>query len=123
MSDDAFHLGKYQLFSPLRGGTLLNVPRAVKILHPQLVVNGKFIERFRSEAQLAARLEHPHIVPVYDLGEHEGRFYLAMRYMPGCFAFRACARRSDRLPPEAYSITSTSASGSSEKSYTRTMCG
>ena len=86
-------LGKYELYEVLgRGGfgvvyrahdTLLNVERAVKVLHPALCADPDFIERFRREAQIAARLEHPHIVPVYDLGQAEGAFYLAMKLMPG----------------------------------------
>ena len=86
-------LGKYLLFEQLgRGGygtvyraqyTVLNVERAVKLLHPALASDPEFIGRFRSEAQLAARMEHPHIVPVYDLGEADGSVFLAMKYMEG----------------------------------------
>jgi serine/threonine-protein kinase len=86
-------LGKYELLYPLgRGGygtvyrahdMLLNVERAIKVLHPPLVADPEFLERFRREAQTAARLEHPHIVPVYDLGEESGSVFLAMRLMPG----------------------------------------
>ena len=85
-------LDKYQLHEELgRGGygtvyrstdTVLEVPRAVKVLHPALVADPSFIERFRREAKFAARMKHPHIVPVYDLGEAEGRFFLAMEYLP-----------------------------------------
>ena len=86
-------LGKYELLEKIgRGGygtvyrareTVLEVERAVKVLHPALVSDPEFIERFRREAKYAAKLEHPHIVPVYELGEAEGRYYLAMKYMPG----------------------------------------
>jgi len=86
-------LGKYKLHEALgRGGygtvyraydSVLKVERAVKVLHPALVADPEFIERFKREAQLAAQLEHPHIVPVYDLGEDQGRFFLVMKYMPG----------------------------------------
>jgi serine/threonine protein kinase/ABC-type amino acid transport substrate-binding protein len=86
-------LGKYELLEELgRGGfgtvyrardTSLEVERAVKVLHSALVADREFIERFTREARFAARLKHPHIVPVYDLGEVEGRFYLAMEIMPG----------------------------------------
>lgn len=86
-------LGKYLLLESLgRGGygtvyrahdTVLNVARAVKVLHPALVADPEFIKRFRREAQLAARLEHPHIVPVYDLGEEKGSVFLAMKFMEG----------------------------------------
>ena len=61
----------------------LQIERAVKILHPALVADPTFIERFREEARLVARLKNPHITPVYDLGEDQGRIYLAMEYMPG----------------------------------------
>jgi len=91
--DEDIFIGKYQLHEELgRGGygtvyraydTVLKVERAVKVLHPALVTDPEFIERFKREAQLAAQLEHPHIVPVYDLGEDQGRFYLVMKYMPG----------------------------------------
>ncbi|MBL7164678.1 MAG: serine/threonine protein kinase [Anaerolineales bacterium] len=90
---EAIKLGKYLLHEELgRGGygvvyramdTLLNVERAVKVLHPALVTDPDFIERFKREAQIAAKLEHPHIVPVYDLGDDQGRLFLAMKYMPG----------------------------------------
>jgi eukaryotic-like serine/threonine-protein kinase len=61
----------------------LQVERAVKVLHPALVADPSFIERFREEARLVARLKHPHILSVYALGEDQGRFYLVMDYIPG----------------------------------------
>ena len=86
-------LGKYTLLGEIgRGGygtvyraydTVLEVERAVKVLHPALVADSEFIERFQQEAKLAAQFEHAHIVPVYDFGEDQGRFFLAMKYMPG----------------------------------------
>src|SRR5690606_26658148 len=39
--------------------------------------------RFQNEAMLAARLAHPHIVPVFDAGEHEGNFYFVMAFVEG----------------------------------------
>jgi len=86
-------LGKYELHEQLgKGGfgtvyratdTVLDVERAVKVLHPLLVADTAFVSRFRQEAQLAAKLEHANLVPVYDFGEIEGRFFLVMKYMPG----------------------------------------
>ena len=86
-------LGKYQLLSELGHGgfgtvflardTTLDVERAVKVLHPALVAAPEFIERFRREGRFAARLDHPHIVPVHELGEAQGNYYLAMKYVPG----------------------------------------
>ena len=86
-------LGKYELLEELgRGGfgtvyraseTMLDVERAVKVLHPALMVDPEYIERFRKEARTAARLDHPNIVPIYEVGEEQGSYFLAMKYLPG----------------------------------------
>ncbi len=44
----------------------------------------RWLERFRTEAQAAARLEHDHIVTVYEVGEAEGCLFYSMKYVPGC---------------------------------------
>ena len=102
-------LGKYELIEQIgRGGygtvyrareTVLDVPRAVKVLHAALVADPEFIERFRREARLAARLEHPHIVPVYELGQEDGHFYLVMKYMGGGSLKEALSKQG-RIPFE-----------------------
>ncbi len=75
--------------------------RAVKILHPALTADPQFIARFRREAQTAAQLEHPHIVPVYELDEVDGRYFLAMKYLPGG-SLKDRLERDGRLPyPQA----------------------
>lgn len=86
-------LGKYELREEIgRGGfgvvhlahdISLDVPRALKILHPILNSDPAFIQRFRREARVVARLRHPNIIPVYDLGQEEGWMYLVMEYMSG----------------------------------------
>jgi serine/threonine protein kinase len=56
---------------------------AVKIILPQHANDPEFIRRFDTEAQLVARLEHPHIVPLYDFWRDPGgNAYLVMRWLP-----------------------------------------
>jgi len=56
---------------------------ALKVLAPHLSADSDFRERFRREAELQARLEHPHIVTVYEAGESEEGLYLALRLIQG----------------------------------------
>ncbi|MGH3901536.1 MAG: protein kinase domain-containing protein [Pseudonocardiaceae bacterium] len=56
---------------------------ALKLLAPELVVDREFQRRFEREALMAAALDHPHIIPVYDAGEADGVLYLAMRLVEG----------------------------------------
>jgi serine/threonine-protein kinase len=56
---------------------------ALKVLHRRFAQDREFVERFRREAESAAGLQHPNIVSVYDRGEFEGTYYIAMRYVEG----------------------------------------
>jgi WD40 repeat protein/serine/threonine protein kinase len=56
---------------------------AIKIILPQYANQPDFIRRFESEAQLVARLEHPHIVPLFDYWREPNRAYLVMRWLRG----------------------------------------
>lgn len=56
---------------------------AIKVILPEFANDPNFIRRFESEAQVVARLEHPHIVPLYDFWRKAGRAYLVMRYLGG----------------------------------------
>ncbi len=56
---------------------------AVKIIHPQHLTNPEFIQRFHEEAEIIARLENPHIVPLYDFWADEHGAYIAMQWMGG----------------------------------------
>ena len=56
---------------------------ALKVLFAELSVDQTFVERFKREAQNAARLSHPNIVPVFDWGEDDGTYYIVMEYIDG----------------------------------------
>ena len=56
---------------------------AIKVILPQYADHPDFIRRFEAEAQIVARLEHPHIVPLYDYWRESGGAYLVMRYIRG----------------------------------------
>ncbi|AEJ43195.1 Stk1 family PASTA domain-containing Ser/Thr kinase [Alicyclobacillus acidocaldarius] len=63
--------------------TLLDRTVAVKMLRSQYAVDEEFVRRFRQEAQAAARLSHPNIVNVYDVGVEDGQQYIVMEYVDG----------------------------------------
>lgn len=56
---------------------------AIKVLHPIVASDEKFLARFRREAKAAAALRHPHIVQVYDFGNDGDRYFMAMEYVGG----------------------------------------
>jgi serine/threonine-protein kinase len=62
---------------------LLDRPVALKVLFPELSVDRAFVERFRREAQAAANLSHPNIVPVFDWGEDTGTYFIVMEFIDG----------------------------------------
>ncbi|MFN8633025.1 MAG: serine/threonine-protein kinase [Chloroflexota bacterium] len=87
------NLGPYRLVERLGAGGMgtvyraihrrLNRPRAVKVLPSNLADDPTFIARFEREARLAAGLEHPNIVRVYDVGDQDGAYYIAMELLSG----------------------------------------
>jgi len=86
-------LGKFEILEELgRGGfgivykahdKTLNRLVAIKELYPELLTDPSFLSRFKQEAQIAANLDNPNVVPVYEFGESKGRYYIVMGYMPG----------------------------------------
>ncbi|HEV2784996.1 MAG TPA: protein kinase, partial [Solirubrobacteraceae bacterium] len=56
---------------------------ALKLLHRRFARDDQFVERFRRAASSAARLQHPNVVGVYDRGEHDGTYYIAMERLEG----------------------------------------
>src|SRR5205823_7655642 len=56
---------------------------ALKVLAPELADDERFRARFHRESQLAASIDHPNIVPIYEAGELEGALFFAMRFVEG----------------------------------------
>ena len=61
----------------------LDRPVALKAIAPELAGDVMFRERFKRESRIAASIEHPNVIPVYEAGEGEGLLYLTMRYVEG----------------------------------------
>lgn len=84
---------RYELLEHVGGGGMADVYRAhdqlldryvaVKILHAQFANDEEFIEKFRREAQGAAKLSHPNIVNIYDVGKEGTNHYIVMEYVAG----------------------------------------
>jgi beta-lactam-binding protein with PASTA domain/predicted Ser/Thr protein kinase len=93
VDDPRLYSGRYQVTHLIaRGGmaivyraqdTLLNRPVAIKTLYPELSADPLFVEGFRREAQAAANLSHPNIVPVFDWGEDNGTYFIVMELIDG----------------------------------------
>jgi len=87
------NVGPYRIVEQLGQGGMATVYKAfhaaldryvaLKALHPAFGQDPNFTARFQREARLVAKLEHPHIVPIYDYAEHEGRPYLVMKFIEG----------------------------------------
>jgi serine/threonine protein kinase len=78
---------------------------ALKLLAPELAEDVRFRERFLRESRLAASLDHPAIVPIYQAGEGEGQLFIAMRYVEGS-DLRALLAEGPLEPGRALAILS-----------------
>ncbi|PZS14354.1 MAG: Stk1 family PASTA domain-containing Ser/Thr kinase [Solirubrobacterales bacterium] len=78
---------------------------AVKLLHRRFAEDPGFVERFRREARAAAGLQHPNVVSVYDRGEYDGTYYIAMEYLPGHTLKQLIAEQAPIEPLRAIEIT------------------
>ena len=106
--------GRYRVAARLGSGgmadvylahdTLLGRQVALKLLHHRFAEDQEFVERFRREASSAAGLSHPNVVAVFDRGEWDGTYYIAMEYLPGR-SLKAVVREHGPLsPPDAIDI-------------------
>jgi YVTN family beta-propeller protein len=77
----------------------LGRPVALKVLAARVAEDHRFRERLLRESRLAASLDHPNVVPIYEAGEEDGRLFIAMRYVRGP-DLKALLRREGALEPE-----------------------
>jgi serine/threonine-protein kinase len=106
--------GRYQLLARLAVGGMAEIFRArqtgahgfekilvIKRILPHLAADPEFLAMFIDEAKLQCALQHPKIVQVFEFGEADGQYYIALEYVDGMDALgllRACAHRRQRLP-------------------------
>jgi eukaryotic-like serine/threonine-protein kinase len=82
----------------LASDNLLGRQVALKLLHHRFAEDQEFVERFKREASSAASLSHPNVVSIFDRGEWDGTYYIAMEYLPGR-TLKAIVREHGALPP------------------------
>jgi serine/threonine-protein kinase len=93
---EANRVGKYELIAAIGSGGMAKVFLArqlgplnfqkivvVKSIHDSLVETKGFIDMLLDEARIAALIKHPNVVDIYDLGQADGRYFIAMEYIPG----------------------------------------
>jgi serine/threonine-protein kinase len=103
-------LGKYRIEAEIGRGGMAVVYRgydpdldrnvAVKVLAPHLVWDELFVERFLREARAAARVKHPNIVTIHDVGQQAGWYYFVMEYLAG-HSLTALIQQRGSFPPQA----------------------
>jgi serine/threonine protein kinase len=115
MVEQAFaQLGKYEIVARLTTGGMAEIFLArqsavgafsrlvvVKSILPHLAEEPRFVEMFIEEARLASQINHPNVVHIFDVDQHQQTFYIAMEYIDGLSVGSICrrARKQGQLPP------------------------
>jgi YVTN family beta-propeller protein len=79
---------------------------ALKVIAPELAQDERFRERFLRESKVAASLDHPHVIPIYQAGDEGGLLFLAMRYVEGTDLARLVAEEGALEPRRALELLS-----------------
>src|SRR5688572_18863622 len=132
---DPVGFGKYYLLGLVARGGMAEVYRArsranpdeilaIKVMRPQLAREARFVDMFIREGKLALLLKHNSIVGTLDVGRIEGRYFIAMEYIPGrdlTQVLRRCQETNNRIPvPHAVYIAAHIAEG---LHYAHTLTG
>ena len=93
VTDNTIVDGRYRITGRIGSGGMADVycaedthlgrEVAIKVLYRRFAQDAEFVERFRREAKSAAGLQHPNVVNVFDRGEHDGTYYIAMEHLRG----------------------------------------
>ncbi|NDJ86199.1 MAG: serine/threonine protein kinase [Chloroflexi bacterium] len=104
-------VGQYKIVAQLGQGGMATVYKAyhpnldrhvaIKVMHIAFSEDESFLERFKREAQIVTKLDHPHIVPIYDYADYEGQPYLVMKFVEG-FTLKQRMRKN---PPDLQEVT------------------
>ncbi|HNR95909.1 MAG TPA: SUMF1/EgtB/PvdO family nonheme iron enzyme [Anaerolineae bacterium] len=104
-------LGKFEILAELGRGSYGVVYRArdpvlerevaLKVIHPRLLVQAEFVQRFFLEARVAARLDHPNIVPIHDVVESGGSLFIVMKLLEGKSLQRFIESKAKLEPAQA----------------------
>ena len=107
--------GRYRIVSRLGSGGMADVycaedlqlgrRVALKVLYRRFAEDQEFVERFRREASSAAGLQHQHVVSVYDRGEWDGTYWIAMEYLEGRSLKRLIQDEGPLAPERAVDLT------------------
>jgi len=98
----------------------LQRPVALKLIAPELAEDERFRVRFLRESRLAASLDHPSVVPIYEAGERDGQLYLAMRYVEGT-DLKTLLEREGKVSPERALRILAQVSGALDAAHRRAL--
>lgn len=112
------NIGRYELLIPLASGGMATVYLgrffglagfeklvAVKVIHPHLAMQKEFVEMFLDEARLSARIHHPNVIEVFEVGEDDGLFFMGVELVSGQSLnelITAASRAHEPLEPRLY---------------------
>jgi serine/threonine protein kinase len=94
----------YQAENPRLGNVI-----ALKVLAPELATDDVFRTRFLEESRIAAAMNHPHVIPIHDMGSSDGLLYIAMRCVSGTDLRQMISKRGRLLPDTAIFLLSQAA--------------